>query len=158
MDEWRAFRINHDSFVFTSFAYPTGASAGHSPPMQLLANTALHILAQVIHVILALPESDIEHELSLRSALEPEAAKLEALERSRVQQMNNLSSINAIARKAVRVPREYALCLPFSIRANISAKTLRPGSFCGFGFLEGSRDFQLLFFCKVAQLAELRLD
>ncbi|MDO8468780.1 MAG: hypothetical protein Q7S29_03425 [Candidatus Peribacter sp.] len=120
--------------------------------MQLLTNATLHVLAQIIHVVLALPEGDIEHELPLRRALKPKAAEFEILECSRVQQVDDLSSINAIARKAVRVPRQNTLCFSFLDPCQHFGEDASPRFFCGFRLLEGGDDFQLLFFCKVAQL------
>ncbi|OGJ84062.1 hypothetical protein A2529_04700 [Candidatus Peribacteria bacterium RIFOXYD2_FULL_58_15] len=148
-NERRTLRINCDSFRFQIVHVADRCKCWPFATVQLLANPALHVLAQVIHVVLALPEGDIEHELSLRRTLEPEAAELEVLERSRVQQIDDASSINTITRKAVRVPRQNALCLSFLDPCQHFGEHGSPRFFCGFGFLEGSRDFQLLFFCKV---------
>ncbi|MFH0851327.1 MAG: hypothetical protein V1876_01105 [Candidatus Peregrinibacteria bacterium] len=124
----------------------------------LLAHPALHVLGKVIHVVLGLAESDIQHEFPLRCRLKPEGRELQSFEFAGVQKMHDLSSVHAVPGEPVGMPCENAVCLSPFHHFQHSGELGSPGLFCGFGLAERGDDFQL-FFCGVfTQLAELRVD
>jgi hypothetical protein len=75
---------------------------------QFLPDAAPDVLAQVVHVILGLPERDIEHEFPLRRVLEPEGRELERRKLANVESINNPPAVHRVARQPVRVPCEDA--------------------------------------------------
>ncbi|OGR85689.1 MAG: hypothetical protein A2901_05690 [Elusimicrobia bacterium RIFCSPLOWO2_01_FULL_54_10] len=48
-----------------------GSPAGEFSPPQLLAQTTVNILGEVVYIVFALAKRDIEHELALGSVIEP---------------------------------------------------------------------------------------
>ncbi|OGJ08183.1 hypothetical protein A2443_00555 [Candidatus Nomurabacteria bacterium RIFOXYC2_FULL_43_16] len=55
-------------------------------------------------------ESDVQHELPLRSGLKPKTGKFQAEQFIRIKQIYYSSSVHRIARQAIRMPRENTIC------------------------------------------------
>src|SRR3989339_813762 len=123
-----------------------------------LAHAAFHILGKVVHVVLGLAESNVEHKFPLRSRLKPESGKLQRFELAGVQKMNNPPPVYRVPGESVGMPCENSVCSSFLYNFQHSGELGSPGLFCGFGLAERGDDFQL-FFCGVfAQLTKLRIN
>ncbi|OGJ71526.1 hypothetical protein A2424_00695 [Candidatus Peribacteria bacterium RIFOXYC1_FULL_54_13] len=126
--------------------------------MQLLADTALHVLAQVIHVVFALPESDIEHELALWCGFKPERREAKVFQCSRVQQIDDPPAVDTVSCQSIGMPRKNASGITSLDHGKHFAE---PGSarfFGSFCFAKRGDDFQLFSLRKFPQLPELRFD
>ena len=125
---------------------------------QLLSDAALHVLAQIIHVVLALTESNIEHELSLRYWLKPEGREPQGLELFRIEEIDDLSTIHRVPCEPVGVPGQNPFRFP---SLNLSQHFREHGSsgfFGGFRLLEGGGNFKVFSGGQLSQLRELRFD
>src|SRR3989338_2205127 len=71
-----------------------------------LAQPSFCIFGKRIHIIFALPESHIQHELSLRSAIAPKSRKLQARKFFCIEEINYSSTINTISCETIRMPSE----------------------------------------------------
>src|SRR5207249_1757921 len=69
------------------------------------------VLAQGIDLVLRLSEHDRKHELALRRVLEGVRRKAEVRELRRVQEVNNLSTVEGVAREPVGMPRQNSIGL-----------------------------------------------
>src|SRR5207249_7194398 len=73
--------------------------------------TAPDVLAQGIDLVLRLPKHDRKHELALRRVLEGVRRKAEVRELRRVQEVNNLSTVEGVAGEPVGMPRQNSIGL-----------------------------------------------
>jgi len=62
-----------------------------------LAETSFDIFTEVVDIVFGLTESEVEHELSLRSVIEPKGRKLEVKELAGVEQIDEVSAVNAVS-------------------------------------------------------------
>src|SRR3989339_1417188 len=123
-----------------------------------LAHAAFHILGKVVHVVLGLAESNVEHKFPLRSRLKPESGKLQRFELAGVQKMNNPPPVYRVPGESVGMPCENSVCSSFLYNFQHSGELGSPGLFCGFGLAERGDDFQLFFCGILLQLSELRVN
>src|SRR3989344_1810466 len=72
--------------------------------------STLDILCKVVHIIFTLPKSNVEHEFSLWRIFKPECRKLQVFDFPRVQQIDNLATVNGISSKTVRMPAQNPIC------------------------------------------------
>ncbi|MEK7501749.1 MAG: hypothetical protein AAB629_02385, partial [Patescibacteria group bacterium] len=63
----------------------------------------LNILAQIIHIVFALPKGNVQHEFSLWRIFEPVSWKFQVLNFSCVQEVDNLSSVYGISGETIRL-------------------------------------------------------
>ncbi|MFZ3069144.1 MAG: hypothetical protein WA052_02390 [Microgenomates group bacterium] len=70
----------------------------------LLAKTTLNILREIIDIVFGLTESEVEHELSLRSVIKPKGRKLEVKELPCVEKIDEVTAINAVSGQPIGVP------------------------------------------------------
>src|SRR3989344_2131877 len=75
-----------------------------------LPQTSLHILSQIIYKIFTLSESNVEHEQTLRCWFKPKGGKFEGLNQATIYEVDYLSTINAISRQSVWMPRNNPVC------------------------------------------------
>src|SRR3989344_739756 len=69
-----------------------------------LPQPALHILSQIVHIILTLSKSNVQHKESLRCRLAPKSREFEGTNQAAVHHVNYPSSVYGVASKAIRVP------------------------------------------------------
>ncbi len=77
LDQRRRRLVDHDGAQARLVQIADGRAARIPPQAQFLADTAFYILAQVVHIVLALAERDGKHELPLGRVLEPERRELQ---------------------------------------------------------------------------------
>lgn len=128
-----------------------------SPP-NFLPHSAPHIFRERIHIIFRLPERHIENKFSLRRVFEPKRGKFQGRELARVHQPDNPPAIDRVARKAVGMPRQERIGLPFFYPSQHVVEDRPPRLLGCHGFHEFKDDFQPLLAGKLAQLVSLRIN
>src|SRR5260221_11680845 len=106
LDDRCALPIDDNFFRAIVVEVADGSLAGELASANFFFKTALGVLGQGIHVILALAERHIQHKLSLGSVLEPKFRELERRELSGVQRIRDASAVNTITGEAIRMPRK----------------------------------------------------
>ncbi|MBI2577843.1 MAG: hypothetical protein HYV77_03315 [Candidatus Wildermuthbacteria bacterium] len=120
-----------------------------------MAQSSPDIFAQGIDVVFALPEGDIEHELSLRCWLKPECGKLQNHNAPAIQEIYNPAPINRIARQSVWMPCQNPtdLTLLYARKHRIEYRTARNfGRLLFHKFLD---NIEIVLFGKGAQFCDL---
>src|SRR3989339_517671 len=143
LHEWRTHRIHLDLLRLEIVVVANRSKCGPLASVQLLADTALHVLAQVIHVVFALPESDIEHELALWCGFKPERREAKVFQCSRVQQIDDPPAVDTVSCQSIGMPRKNASGITSLDHGKHFAE---PGSarfFGSFCFAKRGDDFQL---------------
>lgn len=119
---------------------------------------ALDVLAQVVHVVLGLPEHDGEHELARSGRVKRECREVEIGDGPRVDEMDDAPPVKGIAGQAIRVPCENARCFAL-LDADKHAVKDRPPRHLGRLFLdEGVHNCKPLGAGQVAEFRDLVTD
>ncbi|OGZ21121.1 MAG: hypothetical protein A3C48_01935 [Candidatus Nealsonbacteria bacterium RIFCSPHIGHO2_02_FULL_38_75] len=78
-----------------------------------MAQTTLRVFGKRIHIVFALPKSDIQHKFSLRRWFKPKLWKLQRRNTPAINKVNYLSAVNRIARQSIGVPSQNSVRLVF---------------------------------------------
>jgi len=70
--------------------------------------TAADVLGEVVHIVLALPEEDREHELARRCRVEWAGRESEILDGTLVNQVDDPSAVQSVSSQSIRVPSQDA--------------------------------------------------
>ncbi|HEY4477080.1 MAG TPA: hypothetical protein VJB56_00455 [Candidatus Paceibacterota bacterium] len=76
-----------------------------------LAQTTLRVFGKRIHIVFALPKCDIQHKFSLRRWFKPELRKFQRRNMPAINEINNLATINRIARQSIGMPSQNSVHL-----------------------------------------------
>ncbi|OGM98314.1 MAG: hypothetical protein A2915_04350 [Candidatus Yanofskybacteria bacterium RIFCSPLOWO2_01_FULL_41_34] len=105
-----------------------------------------------------MPKSDIEHELTLGGIFIPKLWKLQARKSTCVQKINNLSTINRIARQSVRMPSQNSVCFTALDASKHFVKNRSARNFGRLLFHQLLHYLQIFTLGKLAQFCELRFN
>ena len=157
-DEWRFLWIELDIPRPRIVDIPDGSERRPLAPAQLLADSALHVLGEIIHVVLRLRECDGEHELPLGCVLKGHRRELDVLEFARVQHVDDAPSVYGIPCEPVWMPRQNAASFSSFESIQHFSEYGSTGFFGSFCLLEGGDDFQSFFCGKFTKLSDLSFD
>src|SRR3989344_4963578 len=110
---------------------------------KFLAKPALHIFNEIIRKILTLTECHLQHKFPLRSWLKPKLRKAQRSDSTCVYEIDNFTTVNAIAGETIGVPSEDSICLTSLNRVHHFCKLLSPRHLCAFRFLKFSENFKI---------------
>ncbi|MBI2463002.1 MAG: hypothetical protein HYV65_02090 [Candidatus Spechtbacteria bacterium] len=105
-----------------------------------------------------MPKGDIEHELSLRGIFAPKLRKFQVRKSTAVKQVDNLSTVNRIARQSVGVPSKNSVCIAVFNARNHLVENGTTGNFGRLLFDKLLGDMQTLLLGKGAQFCDLRFN
>ncbi|MGB7769935.1 MAG: hypothetical protein WBN22_13925 [Verrucomicrobiia bacterium] len=130
-DKRCAFPVNHDSLGAVVVDIAERSDAGIFAASDFFAQTALGVFGQGIHVVFALPEHDIEHEFALRVGFKTESGEFERFDNAGIKEINDASTVNTVAGKAVGMPCEDSVRLPRLYTLQHGVKNRSAGDFGG---------------------------
>ncbi|OGR96953.1 MAG: hypothetical protein A2016_03470 [Elusimicrobia bacterium GWF2_62_30] len=157
LDKRRALLVHIDSVVFLVVKVAHRRPGRPDTVAEFLAQPSLYVLREIVHVILALPKSDGEHELSLRRGVEPEGRELELRDPAGIHQVDDAPAVHGVAGQPVRVPGHYAVGRALLKLSHHLVKDLAARLFGGLAFHEFAGNGQPLLIGVLAQLHQLRL-
>ncbi|OHB23206.1 MAG: hypothetical protein A2939_02210 [Parcubacteria group bacterium RIFCSPLOWO2_01_FULL_48_18] len=97
-NNFRFLSINYNTFVSHIIDIANRRNAGIFASSYFLAQTPLGVFGKRINIVFALPKGDIEHKFSLRRWLKPELREFQRRNTPAINEINDLSTINRIAR------------------------------------------------------------
>ncbi|OGM97906.1 MAG: hypothetical protein A2735_03025 [Candidatus Yanofskybacteria bacterium RIFCSPHIGHO2_01_FULL_41_21] len=103
--------VNNDRFSSYIIYVADRRNARIFAPSHFLAQTTLRVFGKRIHIVFALPKSDIQHKFSLRRWLKPELREFQRCNMPAINEINDLSTIYRIARQSVRMPSQNSVRL-----------------------------------------------
>ena len=98
------FRIYQDGMVFIVVLVSDRGERWPFTPPELLAKPSFHVFGKIIYIIFTLTESDGKHKLALRGIIETVGREAEVNDLTDINKIDNLSSVNTVAGKPVRMP------------------------------------------------------
>ncbi|MFA5813617.1 MAG: hypothetical protein WC862_03855 [Patescibacteria group bacterium] len=157
-DNFRFLSIHHDCLGANIVDIANRRNARIFASSDFLAQTTLRVFGKRIHIVFALPKSDIQHKFSLRRWFKPKLRKLQRRNTPAINEINNLSAVHRIARQSVGVPRQNSVRPAFFNTLYHFAKNRAAGNFGRLFFNKCLNDIKIVLFGKGAQFCDLRFN
>ncbi|OGI66688.1 hypothetical protein A2823_01205 [Candidatus Nomurabacteria bacterium RIFCSPHIGHO2_01_FULL_41_91] len=98
LDNFRLLTVNNNTFISHIVDISNGRNARILASSHFLAQTTLRVFGKRIHIVFALPKSDVQHKFSLRCWFKPKLRKLQRRNTPAINQIDYLSAVHRIAR------------------------------------------------------------
>ncbi|MFH1968642.1 MAG: hypothetical protein ABIJ84_04610 [bacterium] len=110
-DNFRFLFVNDNGFISHIVYVANRRNARIFAPTDFLAQTTLGVFRKRIHVVFALPKSDIQHKFSLRRWFKPKLREFQSRNTPAINEIDYLSAVHRIARQPIGVPSQNSICL-----------------------------------------------
>lgn len=150
--------MNGDTAVIAVIEISDRRTVGPDAVPQFLPDATLDIFREVINIVFALAEGDVEHEFAVRRCFKAKCGKAQILNFTDVHQVHDPAAVNAVTGKTIGMPCKNAVGVAFLDLAQHEIELRASRRFGRATLIKGADNVQSFALGHFLKLKKLRLD